>query len=212
MDIKVKKSWAEVSIKDYKRIEQICKRELDSELEKDIAVLAVLSGVDEDTIYSLPIIELRGLIDQIKWLSEDYDFPKEWNTNKLKIDGEEYIINPNINTFTVAQYADFQIFYDKKEEHMGRFLSIFIIPRGKKYNDGYDPTVLAERLEEVLSINDWNRICFFFLVAWTLSIAVSLRSSIKDLKKRMKKEKDPGKLAKMEEMMSQLQTAKKTIG
>lgn len=212
MDIKVKKSWAEVSIKDYKRIEEICKRELDSELEKDIAVLAVLSGVDEDTIYSLPIIELRGLIDQIKWLSEDYDFPKEWKTNKLKIDGEEYIINPNINTFTVAQYADFQVIYPKKEDNMGRFLSIFIIPRGKKYNEGYDPIELADRLEEVLTINDWNRICFFFLVAWTLSIAVSLRSSIKDLKKRMKKEKDPGKLAKMEEMMSQLQTAKKTIG
>lgn len=212
MDIKIKKSWSEVSIKDYQKIESITHRELDSDLEKDIAILAVLAGIDENDIYGMPMVDLRGLLDEISWIAKPYDFPKEWKTNKLKIDGEEYIINPNINTFTVAQYADFQVFYDKKEEHMGRFLSIFIIPRGKKYNEGYDPTVLAERLEEVLSINDWNRICFFFLVAWTLSIAVSLRSSIKELKKRMKKEKDPGKLAKMEKMMEELQTAKKTIG
>ena len=160
MNIK-KKSWNDITISDYKKIKAITEREFDSELEKGIAVLSVLCGVDEDEVYSLPITQLKGLLDSIAWMNEPYTFDKNWKADTITINGEKYDIVADINKFTVAQYADFQIYWDKRDDvdYMAKLLSLFIIPKGKTYNDGYDVVELINILENNISINIWN---YFF--------------------------------------------------
>ena len=183
-----KKSWKDINLKEYKKICEIDKRELDSPLEKDIAVLAVLLNVPESQLYDININELKSLLNEVSWINtEKYTYTNKIKKLKtLKIDGKEYIVNPDINNYTVAQYMDFQNFWDKRDKYMGNLLAVFIIPKGHKYNDGYDVMELADRLEEVFTLDDWNDVCFFFLKTYYNSIRDSLTSSDLILKKMMK--------------------------
>ena len=106
----VKHSWKDINLKEYKKILEIVNRKLDSDLEKDIAILAVLLNVEEDTLYDLNIAELKKLLNQMSWIrNEKYTYTnKIKKMNKIVIDGKEYIVNPNINSFSVSQYMDFQ--------------------------------------------------------------------------------------------------------
>lgn len=192
MEIKLKKkSWKEISIKDYKKIVDISKRELDTDLEKDIAVLSILCGVDEDDIYNCNINVLKSLLDEMNWIKEPYNFNHKFKLTKLKIDDVEYEVQPDINKFTVAQYLDFTNFWDKRNERMGNLLAVFIIPKGHKYNEGYDVIELADRLEEVLSIDDWNSVCFFFMMNWINSTKASLLYSVYQMMMMIIKERNP---------------------
>lgn len=203
MELK-KKTYKDINLKDYKKIVEINNRELDSNLEKDIAVLSVLLGVEESEVYNLSIVELRSLIEQINWVYK-YDFkPTGKLANKIKIDGEEYTVNPDINSFTVSQYMDFQNFWDKRNERMGNLLAVFIIPKGKKYNEGYDVIELADRLEEIFTLDDWNNVCFFFLKNYLTSIKASLLYSDWQMRKMQRKEKNSQKKQEIKNLRKQL--------
>lgn len=203
MELK-KKTYKDINLKDYKKIVEINNRELDSNLEKDIAVLSVLLGVEESEVYNLSIVELRSLIEQINWVYE-YDFkPTGKLVNKLKIDGIEYTVNPDINSFTVSQYMDFQNFWDKRNERMGNLLAVFVIPKGKKYNEGYDVIELADRLEEIFTLDDWNNVCFFFLKNYLTSIKASLLYSDWQMRKMQRKEKNSQKKQEIKNLRKQL--------
>ena len=204
MEIK-KKSFKDINLKDYKKIVEISTRELDSDLEKDIAVLAVLCDCSEDDIYNMPLNELKSLLGEIEWIKGYNYTPANKLPNKLKIDGIEYTINPDINKFTVAQYMDFQNFWDKRNEYMGNLLAVFIIPKGHKYNEGYDVMELADRLEEIFTLDDWNNVCFFFLKHYWSSVKHLLISSDYLMKKLMKKTNNKEKIQELQKIREQLQ-------
>lgn len=212
MNIK-KKSWNDITISDYKKIKAITEREFDSELEKGIAVLSVLCGVDEDEVYSLPISQLKGLLDGIAWMNEPYTFDKNWKADTITINGEKYDIVADINKFTVAQYADFQIYWDKRDDvdYMAKLLSVFIIPKGKTYNDGYDVVELIDILENNISINIWNSINFFFLKDLMRLTEASLYYSLWVTMKMIWKEKNKEKKKELKEMKKKLLTQIKTF-
>lgn len=204
----VKHSWKDINLKEYKKIVEILNRELDSDLEKDISILAVLLNVPEDSLYDMNIMELQRLLGQMSWIKEEkYVYKnKIKKMNKLVIDGKEYVVNPDINKFTVSQYLDFQNFWDNRNERMGNLLAVFIIPKGCKYNEGYDVIKLADRLEEVFTLDDWNDVCFFFLKNYYSSIKVSLIYSewmMKTLIWKTKDQKEKEKLMKIKEQLQQ---------
>lgn len=203
----VKHSWKDINLKEYKKIVEILNRELDSDLEKDISILAVLLNVPEDSLYDMNIMELQRLLGQMSWIKEEkYVYKnKIKKMNKLVIDGKEYVVNPDINKFTVSQYLDFQNFWDKRNERMGNLLAVFIIPKGCKYNEGYDVIKLADRLEEVFTLDDWNDVCFFFLRNYYSSIKVSLISSEWMMKTLIRKTKNPKEKEKLMKIKEQLQ-------
>ena len=193
-------------ISDYRKIVDINERELDSDLEKSVGYLSVLMSKPEDELWSLNIMELKNLLENTKWL-----FESEFTFNKhpfkhLTINGEKYDICVDIMKFSVAQYADFQIYWDKRTDpnYMAKLMTIFVIPKGKKYNEGYDVLELANTLEDNISITDFNSICFFFLLdLLNLTKAMALYSVW--LTKR--KKKDP----KLEKSLKQLVTLTKRI-
>lgn len=202
----MKEKWSDITINDYRKIIDISNREFDSDLEKSVGYLSVLLSKPEDELWGLNIMELRGLLDKTDWL-----FNTEFTFNKhpfkhIMLNGEKYDVCVDITKFSVAQYADFQIYWDHRTEpeYMSKLMTIFIIPKGKKYNEGYDVVELADTLEEYLSITDYNSICFFFLLdLLNLTKAMALYSVWLTRKKR----KDP----KMQEMLKQLQTLTKRL-
>lgn len=202
-----KKSWKDINLKEYKKIVEISKRELDSELEKDIAVLAVLLNTNEDSLYNMNVLELKELLEQMKWIrNEQYTYnPNFKNIKKMNIEGVEYTVNPNINSFTVAQYMDFQNFWEKRNEMMGNLLAVFIIPKNHKYNEGYDVIELADKLEEIFNLDDWNNVCFFFLKTYNHLTQASIKYSEWKIKRMIRKEKNPQQKMILKNLLNQLQ-------
>ena len=82
---------------------------------------------------------------------------------KIKINDQVYTINYNIGKLNMAQYIDFQQIIVKKNylENLPALLSIFIIPKGHKYNDDYDIIELRNILENNITLDEALSIIFF---------------------------------------------------
>lgn len=201
----MKNTWSDITIADYKKISEINNRELDSDLEKTVAYASVLLSKPEDELWGLNIVELNNLLEETKWLNSKFTFNQR-PFSHININGEKYDVKYDIMKFSVAQYADFQIYWDHRTEPdwMAKLMTIFIIPHGKKYNEGYDAVELAGIIENNLSITDFNSICFFFLLdLLNLTRGIALYSTW--LAKN--KKKDP----KMKEAIEKLRTLTKRL-
>lgn len=209
-----KKRWEDITINDYKEIINITKKELDSDLEKSISILAILCECTEDDLYSMNANKLYKLLSEIEWIKQPYKFNHNWNNKHITINGIKYDVVVDINKFTVAQYADLQIYWDKRNDidYMAKLMTLFIIPNGKTYNNDYDIVQLADIIEDNVSINDFNSICFFFLKSCLISIKASLLYSNWLLMKLMMKEKDKEKKKQLKEIQKKLLMQIRTIG
>ena len=209
-----KKRWEDITINDYKEIVNITQKELDSDLEKSISILAILCECTEDDLYSMNANKLYKLLSEIEWVKQPYKFNHNWSSKHITINGIKYDVVVDINKFTVAQYADLQVYWDKRDDidYMAKLLTLFIIPNGKTYNNGYDIVQLANIIEDNVSINDFNSICFFFLKSCLIFIKASLLFSNWELMKLMMKEKDKEKKKQLKEIHKKLLTRIRTIG
>ena len=59
------------------------------------------------------------------------------------------------------------------DAHMVELLSVILVPKGCRYNEGYDILELQKALRDNMSVTDGVTICAFFLI--------SLEKSIKDM-------------------------------
>ena len=209
-----KKRWEDITINDYKEIINITQKELDSDLEKSISILAILCECTEDELYSMNANKLYKLLSEIEWVKQPYKFNHNWSSKHITINGIKYDVVVDINKFTVAQYADLQVYWDKRDDidYMAKLLTLFIIPNGKTYNNGYDIVQLANIIEDNVSINDFNSICFFFLKSCLIFIKASLLFSNWQLMKLMMKEKDKEKKKQLKEIQKKLLMRIRTIG
>lgn len=209
-----KKRWEDITINDYKEIVKITQKELDSDLEKSISILAILCECTEDDLYSMNANKLYKLLSEIEWVKQPYKFNHNWSSKHITINGIKYDVVVDINKFTVAQYADLQVYWDKRDDidYMAKLMTLFIIPNGKTYNNGYDIVQLANIIEDNVSINDFNSICFFFLKSCLIFIKASLLFSNWELMKLMMKEKDKEKKKQLKEIHKKLLMRIRTIG
>ena len=187
-------NWNEVSISLWKKMDEVCNRELDSDIEKNIALLALICDCNEDDLYNLSINDLNNEIGKLGWINR-FEYNSDRFPHKLKINGQTYRINPNLQDFTISQYVDFQTFWPKVQkkqyQYMGNLLAVFLVPEGKKYNEGYDAVELAKQLEDNVSIATYNSVLAFFLTLSAASIEVSALYLDWTTRKMEKKAKDP---------------------
>lgn len=181
------KSWREISINNYYEICDICDDDSLGEAEKNILVLSILTGMDEQQIYDLPIMEVREAMSKLSFL-DDFKINENVNFKKINICGDKYIVDADLTHFTTAQYIDFQTLWTKQDlrKYYGNILACFIIPKGKKYGQDYDINELAETLRDEIDIMTANEILFFYLK----KLVISIKSSIIYLDKMKKKLKN----------------------
>lgn len=177
-------------------------------LNKQIAILSVLCDVDEDTIADLHTSEFSKLTSETDFLNET---PKKNIINKITLNGKEYEIFLNIGDMTMSQYIDFQTLFPKRDKEFKRILSIFIIPKGCNYNEGYDIEQVINDIGEYMPITDANNIMFFFALAYQSLTKVMLTCLEKEMKKLKKKEKDTAKVEQMQIAIDKLMEAKHLV-
>lgn len=168
-----KLTWYDVKLSQFKELQQLI--DIKDETERVIAISELILGND---VTSLPIKEFNEEVKKLEFLKEE--IPSTVPPKKLTINDRKYYMDCLLGNITTAQYIDYVNHCDTGD--MAKMLSVFIIPEGHKYNDGYD------MIEVINDINDLpipvvNSAAFFFSKHFSIFMRTFQSYSIKTIKK-----------------------------
>ena len=153
-----------ITIEKHKQVQKILK---DNNVEDMQAVqaelLAIYADTDVDTIMSYPLTKYHKLVEKFY---ADYftDFSKAEPAIKDKYTAGDMVLVPMLDftQITVAQMMDFSVLSTDPVENIEKLLAIFLIPKGKKYNDGYDLMQVQKAILK-MDFNEVSPLLAFFL-------------------------------------------------
>lgn len=196
--------WSQISISQYDTIVSITRDESLSEFEKNVKILAMLLDKTEEEVMNIPITEIEEINRYTSFLS-DFKFDKKKRPKTLTINGVECEINYNIKDMVYAQFVDFQTYYQMGvDEHIQHILSTVIIPKGKRYGEGYNVDEHIDAIYNEMPITTSQSVMFFFAKKLVSSYKSTKTSLISMTKKMLKKEKNPQMKKKLEEALNLL--------
>lgn len=207
MELKYK-NWKEININTFNRLRNIDYKQDGGEFEMlnaNIELLSILCDCDEDVISNLTTSEFTYLLNQTAFLR---DMPKVKIEDTYVINGTTYKVFLSLKQMSVAQYVDFQTYFKDQQKYFKELLSVFLIPKGMKYGEGYNIDETINDIGEYLSIVDANSILFFFAILFQTLTKVTLDCSIKDMKKMKKKMKNKEEIEKIEAAIKEMEKAK----
>lgn len=172
-------------------------------LTQQVKTISILTGLTEDEILALPIMEYKELAGKTKFLEKDYD-GKLQIAKSYGLNGMELIPVKDITKINVAQYVDFQTFSKEGDKYIVESLSTLLIPKGKKYNEGYEISDVHKAIRENLSVADVLSLSAFFLKKWVKSIKDFQIFSIKEIQKIPDKGKREKLMKQMQEIHSKI--------
>lgn len=181
-------NYRDLPIGKYLEICDIAKDESLDVLNEQVKVISILTDMSEDDILGLPITDYKDMSRRLVFLRKEYDGELPV-AKSYKIGGFELIPEKDLTKITTAQFIDFQTFSREGDKYYVEALSTLMIPKGKKYNEGYDITEVHKAIRENLSVADVLSLSAFFLGKWVRSIKDSLTFSMSEIKKIPDKEK-----------------------
>lgn len=205
--MKIIDNYRDLPIGMYLEICEIDRRTDIEELHKQVSILSILTGREEEEIYDLPIGEYKDLAAKSRYLSQPYD-GEVLTAKTYALEG--WVLQPveDYRKITTAQYIDFQTFVKDAEKNIVEILSVMLVPKGKKYNQDYDIIELQNVLRRSLSVADALSLYAFFFVQYTQSIKDSLTFS----KEAAMKLRDPEKRKRVLKEIQKQEQHLKQIG
>ena len=192
-------SWDNITIEKYYQIMDVLNDDCDDDITKNVKIVSILMDKDEQEIWDMDMTEAGGYINRLKFLNK-FDIPDHPNM-KFNIGGYNLEVIKDVTKINVAQYVDFQNFVKLPlREGMDKILSIFLIPKDHKYNEGYDILDVQRVIRENMSFRVAEGLLGFFLRKYGKSL---IRSQIY-CRRQIRKTKDT-------EMMEMLKEAEKEI-
>lgn len=182
--------WQDVNVKTFKQIQDYISTTQDGNIEQSVHLLSLIEGKDEDTYFNMPIKQLTEEFAKLKFMECTPQAAKVKNT--YKINGTEYVLTTNLQEMTVAQYIDYQVYIKNPQQYMQEMLTVFLIPKGKKYNEDYDVAAAAQDMGD-LPIEDAYGISFFLTTLLRSLTKVTTSSALRKMLKELKRVKDETK-------------------
>ena len=140
--------YNKLSLGKYIEIQAISEDESLEEIDRQAQILSVLTGVSENEIIHLPIVEYKGLVSRTAFLLNYKDI-KYRNVAKKYILGKwELIPVRDFRKIETCQYIDFQTYAPDLDKHLVEFLSVILVPKGHRYNEGYDILEVQQAIRE----------------------------------------------------------------
>lgn len=143
-----KLNWNSITYRDYLKIAEFQK-------DKDTFISNTISLLFNCNAEQLPIADYLEKSKELSFLGTD--IPKVKMCKVYKINGTEYDLNYMLTEFTAGQFFDYTNYLNKPNSSVD-ILSVIMIPKGHKYNDGYDlnkvrEDILSMRLVDILAVN-----------------------------------------------------------
>ena len=168
-----KLNWYDVTLAQFKELQTIL--EIEDELEKVVAMAELVLG---DEVTNLPLQEFNEQIKRLEFLKSE--IPTSVPPKHIEVKGKKYDVTSLLGNISTAQYIDFMKYAEDNDT--AKMLSVFVVPEGHKYNDGYDIFEVIKDMEE-LPIPVANSITSFFTAQLARFIEIFRSSSIKKVKK-----------------------------
>ena len=192
--------WENISIDKYYEIKDILDDEEDDDITKNVKMVAVITDKDEDEVWSMDMAEAGEYISRLQFLNK-FELPDNPNM-KFNLPGYQLKVMKDVSKISVAQYVDFQNFVKLPlREGMEKILSIFLIPEGCKYNDGYDIIDVQKEIRENLSFRVAEGLLSFFIEKY----GELLIHSLVYCRRQVKKNKNPEMMEKLEKTQKEVQ-------
>lgn len=161
------KTWKDITLRQFNKIQDLL-QEIDEYT--TLNIIDVLYDVDSA---NLPAMEVMNKYAH----SLDFLMTTIPTNEKLKetytINQREYNSNINLTQMTTAQFVDYQNYTKENPVDISKCLSVFIIPKGHTYNDGYDLKQVQEDIKD-LDMVTINTLAFFFKKLYILLLETTL--------------------------------------
>lgn len=171
-------SWDQITLKQYQEIEKLYENK-----DKRFDVrecLHIFTNKSIDEINALPLEFVDSLLSNLVFLK---DSPKEKEpTNKVIIDGEEYIINTQ-NKLKVGEYIASDAVLKSDPHNYAAILAVLARKAGEEYDSKFENEILEDRIKlfEQVPVTDVLPVVGFFLNLYIASVTPSrLSSSIRE--------------------------------
>lgn len=174
--------WLE--IRDVQRDEAI-----EDKYTKTVAMLSILSDIPEEELYDLKLEEFSKMTGEMAFLMKEV--PQVPVCDRYKLGEYNLVLVRDLKELTASQFIDYQTFIKDTDKYIVELLSIFLIPKGKKYCKDYDIVDVQKAIRENLSIADAMSVSAFFLDLFKVlyrSMQIYLTKMLKKMKKKMKVE------------------------
>lgn len=186
-------NYRDLPVGKYEEIVNLCRTGM-PEVERKVAIIAILSGLTEDEVLHLPLDKFTEYSGKSRFIE------RECPENLIPPVARSYPVGDfvlvpvtDMRKITAAQYIDFQTFAEDRDHRAVEMLSCFLIPRGCDYNDGYDVLDVHRAIREEMSVATVLSLLAFFFKSWVESIK-AIRTSLKREARRIR---NPEKRAAM---------------
>ena len=197
--IKIIDNYRNLPVGKWLEILELSRDEIVDSLEQQVKTIAILTGLSEGEVLDLPLMEYRELAGKTKFLENEYD-GQLMTAKSYGVGGMVLVPVKDMSKITTAQYVDFQTF-SRDDKYIVECLSTLLIPKGKKYNEGYEITDVHKAIRENFSVADVLSLSAFFLNLWVKSIKDFQIYSVKEIQKCPNKEMRERLMRQMEEAM-----------
>lgn len=158
-------------------------------IDKATSILRVLTGWTEADLENLSVPEYSALASGCGWLYEQV--PVVETKKEYKV-GDFILCTSDAEKLTFAQYIDFQTFVKDADKYLIEMLSALLVPKGKRYNEGYSVKEVQDSIRAYLPTDDAISLVAFFLAKCEQSITstpLSLEEEIKNAPAKTEEEK-----------------------
>lgn len=169
--------WSDLTFGQYLEIESIWDSKDSELLDKTVALQSIIFNIDASKI---SLTEFNDKLKEMEFLKQPVPIVK------IKRSYGDYRVVMNVPEITMAQYMDFVNFRESNDK-IG-ILSVFLIPKGKEYMEGYDIDEVKEYISNKLSVVDALAMYAFFLRFFQRYMELSLRFTRNKLKRIKKRE------------------------
>lgn len=204
-------SYDKLTIKKYRELVSL---ENTDDMEYSVDILSILCDIAPEELMEMPLDEFTKLMGKAKFLNKPID-RKDYKDigKKLTVNGKEYTVVRNARDLTAGQYIDYKAYTSRDNflEMLPYILTVFLIPSGKKYNNGYDVAELAEEFDNHMGLQTALAISDFFLHQSEVLIQSSLLCLKWKMKRMMRKEKNKETKDKIQECMEQMESLRSLL-
>lgn len=198
-----KLEWNDISLDMFEHIRDILEDGNLDEVAKESALIETIYGLTD--VENISINEYNKLVDGIGFLSTDIpDVPLK---NVYEINGIKYTFNGNVFKISAGQFFDWrqciQVPDGSKYIDYAEAISVFMVPEGRKYNDGYDMDKVVKDIKS-MSMPDIMKIFGFFQKELQVSLKVFRHYLYKTLEK-LKKNLQPEEMEAIDTAMTMLE-------
>lgn len=186
LEIQLPTMWKEISMEMFDKI--IFELNGDySKLEPSTAVIKALTNLSYDEISNMDVVSYQNIVNKLQFMNT-YPAHNKIPDETITLNNKNYSVLLNPKKMTAAQFIDYKNLLmnaDKIKNIQAKLLAVFIIPENHKYGDGYDFDKLADEIYHYLPIEYAIGLSYFFEIASSYYMTVSLQSLVLDAKIQM---------------------------